>query len=378
LERDRGVTKRVLVLDATTPEPDKDAGSLTCFEIIRAIQAIGYKVSFLAESNLLFLRGPTGALQRMGVEVGYYPYVESVDAYLKAHRDLFDVVVIFRNGVASNQLGAIRKHCPSARVIFHCSDLHFVREERHAELTEDQGMRAAAQKTKRKELAIIAAADASIVHSHYEQEVLAREAPKATVEVFPWILDPKGPVAPFSERNDIAFLGGYRHSPNVDAVRYFVESIWPAVRQRIPDAKFIIAGSDMPPELAALHGRDNIIAAGYVADLDGFFSSLRLSVAPIRYGAGIKGKVAVSLAHGVPCVVTGCAAEGMGLVDGEAVIIRDAPEEFAEQVATLYGDDQRWTRMSSAGLRFVEKTYGSELGRSRMREIFDRAGVRPG
>ena len=369
LERDRGVTKRALVLDATTPEPDKDAGSLTCFELMRALQANGYKVSFLAESNLLYLPGASSALQRAGIEVGYAPYAKSIASWLEANGADIDVVLIFRNGVAARQMADVRRYCPNAKVIFHASDLHFLREEREAELAGDTKRLAVARETQRSELNVIRAADATIVHSTFEETLLRDISPTANVTTFPWILDPKGCKTPFHQRRDIAFLGGYRHPPNVDAVRHFVEAIWPRIHAANPQMRFIMAGSEMPPDLTALDGSHNIVAMGYVADLAALFETIRLTVAPIRYGAGIKGKVAMSLAYGVPAVLTSCAAEGMEIHDGDIAMIRDEPDAFADAVLTLYDDPTRWAAMSADALTFVEKTYGAALGRRRLADI---------
>jgi GT2 family glycosyltransferase/glycosyltransferase involved in cell wall biosynthesis len=375
LEKDRGAARRALVIDATTPEIDKDAGSLTCFELMRALQAAGYAVSFAPEDNLLYVPAATPRLQQVGIRALYYPYVESFERHLRENGGDYDLVMIFRLGVADRRLEMIRELCPRARVIFHSSDLHFLREERHAEMSGDPAAAAAAARTRARELAIIAAADAAIVHSTYEQDLLAKLAPAARVYVFPWILEPAGRTGSFSQRRGLAFLGGYRHTPNVDAVLYFVEHIWPRILARRPDMTFIVAGSECPETLRALHGRDNIEVVGFVEDLAKFFAGVRLSVAPIRYGAGIKGKVAMSLAHGVPTVATSCAAEGMGLQDGEAVIIRDDPAEFAQEVLALYDDEQRWTRMSDNALGFVELSYGTKLARRRIEDVLALAGA---
>lgn len=375
LEKDRGVVKRALVIDAITPEPHKDAGSVTCLELMRALQGAGYKVTFLAEDNLLFLPQASGALQALGIEVLYWPYTESLESLVAQRGAEFDVVVAFRFAVASKHLTSIRRHCSNARVIFHCSDLHYLREEREAELTGDQARATAARQTKQRELSVINGVDATVVHSTFEHDMLLKDAPGAKVYVFPWILDPVGRQASFGERRDIAFLGGYKHAPNVDAVLYFAERIWPIIHSARPDIKFLVVGSECPPELRALHGRNNIQVVGFVEDLNAFFESVRLSVAPIRYGAGIKGKVAMSLAHGVPSIVTTCAAEGMGLVDGEAVIIRDAEGAFAEAVMAIYDDEPRWNAMSGRALAFVEETYGGALARRRVEELLALAGV---
>ncbi len=373
LEKDRMARRRALVIDAITPEIDKDAGSLTCFEIMRALQANGYKVSFAPQTNMLFLPERSQILQRHGIEALYAPYSTPLAQHLEMHGDDYDVVVIFRVGIAAKCLPDVKRHCSRARIIFHTSDLHFIREMRAAELSGSTAEKLAANRTRDQELMIISAADATIVHSTYEQEELAKIRPRAIVRVFPWILDSRPVSAGFAERNGIAFLGGYGHSPNVDAVKYFIEQVWPLVQAQVPEMKFIIAGSQMPPELAAFDGQNNIEARGFIPDLDSFFEEIRLTVAPIRYGAGIKGKVAMSLAHGVPVVCTPCAAEGMALGDGSQVLIAEEPGALAGAVIKLYQDSRLWAAMSRNGQEFVDATYGTRLGHRIMGEIITAA-----
>jgi O-antigen biosynthesis protein len=147
------------------------------------------------------------------------------------------------------------------------------------------------------------------------------------------------------------------------------------VRAELPDATFRIVGSEAPKELLALDGRDGLAMVGWVADLTPEFERVRVSVAPIRYGAGIKGKVAVALAHGVASVVTPCAAEGMGLVNDRDCLIEEDPARFAAAVVRAYRDDALWTRLSQAGMAFVDQTYGRALGRRRVAELLALAGV---
>lgn len=376
LEKDRGVTKRALVIDATTPEPHKDAGSVTCVALMRALQDAGYKVTFAAEDNLLWMPQASAHLQAMGIEVLYAPYVMTLDAALEVHGAAFDLALVFRFGVVSKHLASFREHCPGMPVIMHASDLHFLREERHAQLLGDAARLRAAAETRARELSVIAAVDATIVHSPIERDVVKQGAPDARVYVFPYIQNAETQIPGFHERRDIAYLGGYRHTPNVDAVLYFAEAIWPKIHAARPDMRFIVAGSECPPEVHALDGRDGIVVAGFVEDLKSFFARVRLSVAPIRYGAGIKGKVAVALGHGLPTVLTSCAAEGMGLVDGDAVIIRDDPDEYARELIALYDDEARWNAMSQHALEFVDREYGAKLTQKRIEEVLTLAGVR--
>jgi len=370
LEKERDVQRRILVIDHCTPTPDQDAGSLTCFEIMRAFKDTGYKVTFIPEDNFLYMPKETRDLQRIGIEAVYYPFYKSVEEYLQIYGQFFDVVLIFRGGAASRHLVTVRNYCPTAKVMFHTSDLHFIREKRQIEIEGgSKEKRANAEQTKKTELALINSVDLTIVHSTYERDVLADLAPKANVYVFPWILDKVGCLTSFNQRNGLIFLGGYRHVPNVDAVLYFASQVWPLIREKIPDAVFYAAGSNPPSELLELDGKDNIVITGYIEDLQPYFERVRLSVAPIRYGAGIKGKVAMSMAYGVPVVATVCAAEGMGLVDGQNVVIEDNPDEMARKIIELYRDESRWLKLSEQSMAFVEDNYDSKMGRKRVVEM---------
>jgi glycosyltransferase involved in cell wall biosynthesis len=369
LERERGVTKRLLVIDAVTPTPDEDAGSLTCFEIMRAFQANGFKVNFLPWSNFQFLPKHSRALQRLGIEAIYQPYYSSQEEYLKHAGELFDIVLTFRNEVSFPAVDLIGRYAPNAKIIYHVSDLHFVRETRQAAL-EGANLRRA-RRTQAREIYSVILSDLTIVHSEYEKDVLARSVPDSAVYVFPWIVDTKPVEKGFDERAGIAFLGGYGHPPNVDAVLYFVDKIWPKIHAARPDMTFYVYGSRAPKELLALDGKMNVRVIGYVQDLNECFGHIRMAVAPLRYGAGLKGKVAMAMAYGVPVVATSCAAEGMALEEGKNILVRDDEAEFAKAVLQLYEDRELWERLSKASLSYIEQGYSTQRGIARVGEIID-------
>jgi glycosyltransferase involved in cell wall biosynthesis len=185
--------------------------------------------------------------------------------------------------------------------------------------------------------------------------------PEAHVEVFNWILDPLGTDIPFANRHGVMFLGGYRHKPNIDAVHYFLDSIWPLVEARLDGAKFFVVGSHLPDELAE-RASDRVIMVGFVEDLRPFMDQCRLSVVPLRYGAGTKGKLAMSLAYGLPAVSTSVGAEGMGLRDGDCVYISDDPQVFADHIVSMHEDEANWVRMSERSLGYVTENLSRAAG----------------
>src|SRR6185437_11726544 len=159
-----------------------------------------------------------------------------------------------------------------------------------------------------------------------------------------------GPAPNLQHRSDFLFIGGYEHLPNVDAVLWFVSEVWPIIQLRSFPRRFVIVGSKVPHSIAAI-ASDKIEVRGYVKDLVPLFASCRLSVAPLRYGAGIKGKIVTSLSYGVPVVATSIAAEGADLRHDESVLIADTPAAMADQIIRLYDDDDLWQRLSANGYK---------------------------
>jgi glycosyltransferase involved in cell wall biosynthesis len=300
--------------------------------------------------------------------------LQSIDEFLERHGDLFEVVLVCRVSVACHLVERIRRHCERASLIFDTIDLHFLRMEREAALTGSAAGQKQALATKALELRVAATADAVIVHSDSELEILQREVPDALSFVVPYVLDARGKWNGYAARKDLLFLGGFRHRPNVDAVQYFVREILPQVRREIPDIRLRIVGSEPTAEVRAL-ASDGVVVSGYVEDLTSVFESTRVMVAPLRYGAGYKGKVAMSLAHGVPPVLTPIAAEGMRLVDGAEVLIADAPKDFARAVVRLYQDESLWELLSCKGLKLVQQRFSRAAVRPIFEQLLATAGV---
>jgi GT2 family glycosyltransferase/SAM-dependent methyltransferase/glycosyltransferase involved in cell wall biosynthesis len=372
--KDRRATRRVLVLDHSTPTPNQDAGSVTAFNLLLLLREMDFQVTFIPEGNFLYMPEYTTALQRAGIEVLYAPYTTTVDQHLKEYGQRYDLAFLFRPGVVERDLKAIRKLCPQAKMLFHTVDLHFLRMSREAELQSDKVKQKAADEMKQRELAAIRAVDASIVHSTAELEHLRPLLPDAKLHVFPLIMDIKGTSKTFAERRDIVFIGGYQHTPNVDAVQYFVEKIMPLLRKQLPGVRFYAVGSKPPAEIQALASED-IIITGFVEDLTPLLDKMRVSVAPLRYGAGIKGKIGTAMAVGLPVVATSLAAEGMSLTDSENILVADGAEAFANAVAKIYQDEALWNRISQNGLAFADKAWGAEAAYRTLDSILNSVAI---
>ena len=361
--------RQVLVIDALTPQPDRDSGSLRMYNLMRMLVAEGAHVVFLP-ANRRHDGHYTEALRQLGVEAWCAPHASRAPAWLARHGQRFDVAMVCRHYVASEFLPLLRRHAPQAKLLFDSIDLHYLREKRTAEVTGDAALAQAAARTRRQELAVVAAADATLVVSEVERALLAIDAPGARVEVLSNLHSVSGPGLPFEQRRDLVFVGGFRHPPNVDAVRWFVGEVLPRIRERLPGIRFHCIGGDVPPEVEALAEAPGVLVHGHVPDIAPYMDGCRLALAPLRYGAGVKGKVNLSMAHGQPVVATRCAVEGMHLVDGHDVLVADDAAGFADAVVRAHDDRALWERLARNGLDNVARHFSADAAREVVRRVF--------
>jgi len=366
LEAERHIRHRALFVDECTPTPHRDAGSNAAFEHMRLLQSLGHQVGFVAASDPRPRPGYTAALERLGIECHTSPHVASVEDAFRRQQIPPDVVYLHRGSVAARYLPLARYHFPDATVIYSVADLHFLRLSREADLAGDDALRAEAARSEAMELAAAAAADRVIVHSPAEASILAERAPAARVHVLPWTVRTAPVTTPLAERHGVGFLGGYAHRPNVDAALHLVRDVMPEARRRLPDLPCLLLGADLPREFAALAGIEPV---GFVPDLARTLGRLRCTVAPLRYGAGIKGKVLTSLAHGVPCVMTPIAAEGLALPDRLRWLVAEAPAALADRIAALHRDDALAADVAAQGLAWIEAGFGEAAMRRGMAAI---------
>jgi glycosyltransferase involved in cell wall biosynthesis len=358
--------KALLFIDWGLPRPDRDAGSVMVEALLRIFGELGYRVSFLPV-NLEYQPEYTGPLEAAGVECIDNRRFKSVDAYLLAHAREVSIVFACRGPVAEPFIGGIRRLAPRARIVFDTVDLHYVRELRQAEIEGSADLKEKALASKAQELRAISRSDATAILSADELYAVREELPEAKLLYLPLIFDPiPGSQTDYAARADILFVGSFPHRPNVDAVLWFVREILPGIRERLPDLRFLAVGSAPPPEIAALGAVPGVQILGYVKDLDSLLGRVRLTVAPLRYGAGIKGKIGTSLSHGVPCVATPMAVEGMGLIHGRDCLVGEDPQSFADAVVELYSDRALWERLSAGGRDYVDEQLSIGAARRRV------------
>lgn len=374
LESERDVVRRLLFIDTSVPTPDRDAGSNAALEHMRGLQRIGFKVSFVGADNMARISPYTEALEALGIENYYAPHFSSVEEIIRHSIAAFDVVYIHRCSNAVKYLPTVRAWCPSAWIVYNVSDLHHIRLGREAVVKADDAIRREAEVARRHELQMAAAADSVIVHSTFEAAALREAVPGAAVHVVPWSLRVQPVTMPFAARNGVAFVGGYNHTPNVDAAEWLVNEIMALVWAEEPEVECLLIGSDMPLCVRQLV-RPRVRVLGHMAELGQAVDGVRLMVAPLRFGAGIKGKVLTSLSMGLPCVMTPCAAEGLALPAVFGAVTATRAGEFARAIVRVHGDEALNGAVSKAGLAFITEHCGEDAVDARLRAAVERKSL---
>jgi glycosyltransferase involved in cell wall biosynthesis len=334
-----------LVVAPLVPDFDRFSGALRFFTMLR-ILAREYRIIFLGGTRPGEERYVT-ALTSLGVEFHDAAFT-SVETLLPR----VEAGVFFEfYHAATDMLDTVRLLRRDLPVLVDSVDLHFVRESRalgYAEASEAAVRRA--QEARGRELGVYRRADAVIVVTEKDKRTLLEYLPDSRVAVVPNIHQEAEEVPDLRDRkkSSLLFVGGFAHAPNVDAVLFFGREILPAIRRAVPDVIVTIVG-DAPPEEVRRLASDTVRIAGWVPDVKPYLDGHMVSIAPLRVGSGMKGKVGEAMAHGVPVVVTSIAAEGMDLTDGVTALIADSAAEFAGAVVRLLGDEPLYRRLSRNG-----------------------------
>ncbi|MCE1183846.1 MAG: glycosyltransferase [Rhodocyclales bacterium] len=372
------VARRILVADYRVPRPDVSAGEHATVGILRDLCALGYEVVFLP-NDMVPSPCYEAALCSVGMQVvNRESGFEYSAHYLERHGSEFGTFYFIRVDVAETLLPIARRVAPNAKVIFHAPDLYFLRETREAELNNDPAARERALHTRDRELAMMRQSDRVVLVSPAEVPVLRGVLPDTPISVFPVLYAPVVEnQRPYSERKNIFFLGGFGHSPNVNAVQWFAAEVWPHVREALPNVEFHIIGAEAPAAVTALERQPGIKVVGFVPELEPVLETLRVGVAPLQYGAGIKGKVAVTMGAGIPCVCTEIAAEGMGIKNDVHALVENDPFRFAQAIVTLYQDEKTWSRLAKNGQSLVQDKFGDAANRASLLKVLDQTQALP-
>jgi glycosyltransferase involved in cell wall biosynthesis len=357
---------RIIVFDERVPSPDRDAGSLRMFLILKTL-AKWCQVVFVPFNRPQSVDYET-ALWKEGIETA-----NAVD-YRRLLKDKKVVAaIISRPSMAGVFIHRIRRVNPRVKIIFDTVDLHFVRFQREYEINRNPNALANAESYRKLERELAQASDLVWCASAEDKEVLLREVPERRIALVPTIHELHDTGEEFVARKDLLFIGNLAHRPNQDAVLFFLREIFPQIAQLLPHVRLDIIGDNPSPAIAA-YDSDDVRVKGYVPDVEPYLRERRVFVAPLRFGAGIKGKVGEAMAHGVPVVTTAIGAEGFGLTHRVDVMIADDPKSFANAVEELYSQQELWETIArNARIRIQENFTPEVIAKvinSSLREIF--------
>ena len=355
--------RRALVIDESIPDPDRDAGSSAVLSHMHALRRLGHDVEFVPAHAMEAAPEAQARLAASGFLAWTAPWAGSVEEVLRRGGDRFAVVYVHRLAVMLKYGALVRRWCPSARLVYCVADLHHLRAEREAGLLTGVSGNPEIDELREAELAAIRAADAPITHSAVEQARLAALLPGVRVHVVPWQVTPPPPVAPAARRRGVAFVGSFGHAPNRDAAWEMLEAVMPLVWAQDPTIPFLLAGSGMPQDVrdAAAQARGPVEVLGQVPVLAELWGRTLLAAAPLRFGAGIKGKVLDSLAAGIPCLCSAIAAEGLGLPPALAGLVQDGVAGMAREIVRLHHEDEEVDRLGAAGRDYIAAQYSAAV-----------------
>ncbi|MEO7040212.1 MAG: glycosyltransferase [Candidatus Elarobacter sp.] len=368
--RSRGPSKGgILVIDSYVPLYDKEAGSNRLRHLIEGFIDAGKRVVFLPD-NVAAMQPYTAEMQARGIEVLYHSDGDSrrAMALLADALPTVELAWVCRPELCAKYLPAIRA-LSSIPILYDTIDLHFVRLRRQAEVegsTDDASWRAIEDL----ELTCGRAANGTVVVSAAEADVL-RAAGIAPIAVVPTIHDIEPALdRPFTATEGLLFIGGYNHVPNIDAAVWLVRDIMPAVWAALPGVHLTLLGANPPASVLALAG-ERVTVPGYVRDVDPYFRAARIFVAPLRYGAGVKGKIGHALSYELPTITTSIGSEGFDFEHGATALIADDAEAFAASIVSLYENPVLWRRLATGAAEALRPFSRERVVRSALDFIDD-------
>ena len=369
LERNRKKGINILYIDHYIPEYDKDAGSLLVYYLLSSLSYMDHKVTFWPD-NLNKTEPYATNLQQKGVEVIYNH--NNFQSFIKKHGNDFQICITTRAHIAPKYIELLKKHAPECKIIYDTVDLHFIREFREASLKQDSSKHLLAQKTKDLELEIFQKSDIVITKSLEEAHFLLNEDPQLNVSIIPTFDLPPKEFPPYEERKDLLFLGGFQHPPNVDSLEYLIKDLFPKIREKIPDVQLYVIGSNPTQEIIDMCSKvEGTIFLGYVKEIDPYLKKCRLLLAPLRFGAGVKGKITQSLAYGLVVITTPVGSEGISN-ENNKLLISNSNNEFVDNSISIYNDKELWTALSLNSIKYSQENFSPEYIQDTLKQTIQR------
>jgi GT2 family glycosyltransferase/glycosyltransferase involved in cell wall biosynthesis len=344
---------RVVVFDERIPTPDRDAGSGRMFLILKTLAEWSHVifVPFNRPSKVEYEH----ALWKQGIETSDVTKYRSL-----LHDERVRAVILSRPSVAEALIARIRRVKNGAKIAFDMVDIHHLRLEREYQITGDIHLVKDAERYRRLEKHLASAADVVWCASEADKSILEQALAGVRTAVVPTIhvLHDRG--RPFIERRHLVFVGNFAHRPNVDGVRYFVDNVLERIQETLPDVELMVVGDNAPPDFAAYESI-GVRTLGHLPSLEEVLTTCRVFVSPIRFGAGINGKIGEALSYGLPVVTTSLGANGWGCVDEKQLLVADDADSFAQAVVRVYQSLVLWQTLSDNGYEFIARHHTPEV-----------------
>ncbi len=354
--------QKLLILGLTWPEPNATAAGVRMMQLIQVFLKAGWELTFASTAG----RNSNGAdLDALGIKVQRIRINdEAFDVFLEA---LQPDMVLFDRFITEEQFGwRVAEIVPTALRLLDTEDLHSLRIARKQALEQQKtfhiGGWLGLEETKR-ELASIYRSDLSLIISKHEMQLLEElKVPRELLLYLPiWSeadYDAFSRNFPFTSRKGFIFIGNGKHQPNYDAILYLREHIWPLIRKMLPTATVAVYGAYFTKELRSQHAPElGFHIKGYTEDAHWAMQQARINLVPLRYGAGLKGKLLLALENGTPSITTSIGAEGLLEKASERETVLDEPEAFARKAVSLYQNQKEWAILQRRGFDVLTEQF---------------------
>ncbi len=354
--------KQLLIIGYVWPEPKTTGAGVRMMQLIHFFLNNGFQITFASTSDKTIYSEDLNAL---GVSENQIKLNDSgFDVFLK---EVNPDVVLFDRFYTEEQFGwRVAEVCPNAMRILDTEDLHFLRKSREQAVKDDKESNLKLSDIAKRELASIYRCDLSLIISEAEIEVLTKQfkIDKSLLFYLPFLtennLPEKEAIPSFDERNHFVFIGNYKHQPNVDAVIGLKNKIWPLISEQLPEAEIHIYGAYAPDQIKQFHKPDErFFVKGWAENADDKIKNARVMLAPLRFGAGLKGKLIQSMQCGTPSVTTSVGTEGINSGLPWSGYVEDDAESFATNTIDLYVNQTHWQQSQSNGFEILSRRFNS-------------------
>ena len=373
------MVKKLLIIGFVWPEPRSSAAGSRMMQLIQFFQTQNFQITFsspCAKSDHAFDLRALG-IDQISIELNNI----SFDIFVK---ELNPDMVLFDRFMMEEQFGwRVAEHCPNALRIIDTEDLHCLRKGRQQAFKDDKAFNKSYlfNAIAKREIASIYRSDLSLIISEAEMKILKSEfkVDATLLYYLPFMLDEVSEgiierLPGFQVRQHFITIGNFLHEPNYNAVLYLKETIWPLIKKQLPKAELHIYGAYASQKVNQLHNeKEQFLIKGFAEHVNDVMQQAKVCLAPIRFGAGLKGKLIDAMQNGTPCVTTTVGAEGMfGDLEPNG-FIEDIPEIFANKAVQLYGDTPVWTAKQQNGFKVFNERFNKEAHQqnlfSRIEEI---------